>query len=303
MICRTVLLVIISAFCCSEVLAQENTNPTDQGRDSERTEASEDDHRRRMELEGARDRDTFSNTTYTAQADQEKIDKLPKESQDNIRAQLMDMIIENGQWEPFDALRQYPFEPSEVAKKEPSLLEREEEAWAEQIEKYHQREATAYEARRSPKPGADTRQAGADPGSNGQQNQEQNTQGDSRNGEQPQGEGLNGQDESQNSGQHGSRINSSSASSYEPYQSRQSDDSDEISTAGVSQNALDFLKARQGSLSGDQASDSPEDSTAASQRNSPDSQRKSEFIIPGTIAIEDLDKLEGTQGPAEEDPG
>ena len=40
-----------------------------------RTESSEDAHRRRMELEGARDRDTFSNTTFSTQTGQEKIDK------------------------------------------------------------------------------------------------------------------------------------------------------------------------------------------------------------------------------------
>ncbi len=112
MIHRIFLLVLSATFYTGFGQAQHNTIPDDQGSTSERTEASEDAHRRRMELEGARDRDTFSNTTYSSQAGQEKIDKLPQESRDNIRDQLTDIIIESGQWEPFDALREYPSEPS-----------------------------------------------------------------------------------------------------------------------------------------------------------------------------------------------
>ncbi len=108
MIYRIILCAICSSLCIGVLLAQDNTGTNDQDSSADQTEAREDDYRRRMELEGSRDQDTFSNTTYTSQATQEKIDKLPKESRDNIREQLTDVIIENGQWEPFDALREYP---------------------------------------------------------------------------------------------------------------------------------------------------------------------------------------------------
>ena len=300
MIHRIFLLVLSATVYTGFAQAQDNTIPDDQGSTSERTEASEDAHRRRMELEGARDRDTFSNTTYTSQAGQEKIDKLPKESRDNIRDQLTDIIIENGQWEPFDALREYPYEPSEAAQEDPGLRDLELEAWAEQVEKYHQREARAYETNRPSVPGSDSPQA-ARPG--GEPGQEQGGQGQSQSesegeGEQ-QGESRGGEGESQGEGeQQSSRGGSpSSASSYEPYQSRQNDDVDEISTAGVSESALDFLRAKQGQDSGN-----AKNGATTSQQSSQDTQQlsESEFIIPGTIAIEDLDKLEGMAEPEDD---
>jgi hypothetical protein len=321
-----VLLLLISAnFCIGVVQAQDRQMPDDQGSTSERAEASEDAHRRRMELEGSRDRDTFTNTTYTSQAGQEKIDKLPKESRDNIRNQLTDIIIDNGQWEPFDALREYPYEPSEAAQEDPVLSEREKEAWAEQVEKYHQREASAYEANRPMMPGSDAQQPGTSPGPSsppGQSQGEGEQQGEGQEGEgEPQG------DEGQQ-GSQGSSSSSSSASSYEPYQPQLTDDEDEISTAGVSQSALDFLKRRQGQNSGsagqaasaeeameqndmfsqvnNSAEDGAEDEATPSQQSSQDSPQpsESEFIIPGTIAIKDLDKLEGMAAPIDdsEDP-
>jgi len=300
MIHRIFLLVLSATFYTGFAQAQDNTMPDDQGSTSERTEASEDAHRRRMELEGARDQDTFSNTTYSSQAGQEKIDKLPKESRDNIRDQLTDIIIESGQWEPFDALREYPYEPSEAAQEDPGLRDLELEAWAEQVEKYHQREARAYEANRPSMPGSDSRQA-ASP--SGQPGQEQGGQGQSQSesegeGEQ-QGDSQGGEGESQDEGelQSPQGASPSSASSYEPYQSQQNDDVDEISTAGVSESALDFLRAKQGQDSGN-----AEDGATTSQQSSQDSRQpsQSEFIIPGTIAIEDLDKLEGMAEPEDD---
>jgi hypothetical protein len=340
MIFRIILLAICSSLFIGVVQAQDRASPDDQDSSSEQaeqTEAREDAYRKRMELEGSRDQDTFSNTTYTAQAKQEKIDKLPKESRDNIREQLTDVIIENGQWEPFDALREYPYEPTEAAREDPGLRDQEEEAWAEQMEKYHQREANAFGASRPSMPGSDAQQAGGSPGPSGQQGNEQSEQGESGGesggegegegeGEQ-QGEEQGGEGESQGEeeGQQGSQgSSSSSASSYDPYQPQQSDDSDEISTAGVSESALDFLRARQGQGSGsagqaasseeameqqeafsqarDGAENGTENEATTAQQSSQDSQQQSEsvFIIPGTIAIEDLDKLEGLAEPEED---
>lgn len=295
-----ILLVTGATLYIGVVQAQDNAVPDDQGSTSERTEASEDAHRRRMELEGTRDRVTFSNTTYTSQAGLEKIDKLPKESRDNIRDQLMDIIIESGQWEPFDALREYPYEPSDAAQEDPGLREREQEAWAEQMEKYHQREARAFEANRPSMPGSDSQQAASPSGQPGQEQVGQGqSQGESEGEGEQQGESQGGEDESQGKeGQQGSQgRSSSSTSSYEPYQSQQNDDADEISTAGVSESALDFLRAKQG-----QDSSSAEDGATTSQQSSQDSQQPSEsaFIIPGTIAIKDLDKLEGMAEPEDD---
>ena len=54
----------------------------------------------------------------------------------------------------------------------------------------------------------------------------------------------------------------------------------------------------------DSADDGAGNEAAPSQQSSQDSQQPSEteFIIPGTIAIEDLDKLEGMAEPEDENP-
>ncbi|MEE8495496.1 MAG: hypothetical protein V3S21_03385 [Xanthomonadales bacterium] len=282
-ISKIFLLVISSSLYIGVVQAQHNTSPNDQDSSGKQAEAREDAYRKSMELAGSRDRDTFSNTTYTAQARREKIDKLPKESRDNIRDQLTDIIIESGQWEPFDALREYPYDPSEAAQEDPGLRDREQEAWAEQMEKYHQREARAFEANRPSMPGSDSQQA-ASP--SGQPNQEQGGQDQSQ-----------GESEGEGRPQSSQHKSPSSAGSYEPYQSQQNDDADEISTAGVSESALAFLRAKQG-----QDSSSAEDGDTTSQQSNRDSQRlsESEFVIPGTIAIKDLDKLEGLAEPEDD---
>ncbi len=343
MIYRIVILAISSVLCIGTVQAQDNTSPDDQDASSdqaEQAEAREDAYRKSMELEGSRNQETFSNTTYTAQTKQEKIDKLPKESRDNIRDQLTDVIIENGQWEPFDGLREYPYEPSETAQEDPGLREREQDAWDEQMEKYHKRESSAYGASRPSMPGSTSQQAGGSPTSSGQKENEQGEpegegqqQGADQGGEgEPQGEGeqqgenQNGEGESQNeSGQQGSQgSNSNSASSYNPYQPQQNDDADEISTAGVSESALDFLRAKQGQGSSStspaaSSQDAMEQQQALSQANESDpdqaqgepasvqqtnqdaqQQSESEVIVPGIIAIEDLDKLEGMAQPEDD---
>jgi len=212
----------------SAVQAQDSSPQAgDDDESTQRVEESEEAYRRRMELEGARDHDTFSNTSYASQTKQQKIDKLPEESQKNIRDQITDIIIENGEWKPGDVLEEYPYEPTEAAGKDPVLLGQEEEAWAEQVDKYHEREAAAFGATRPAMPGSDTQQAGTGSSGDGQQQGEQ-------------GSGQNG------SGQDGSQGGSGSAGSYEPYQAPNRQDDDEISTAGVSESALDFLRGRQG---------------------------------------------------------
>jgi len=211
----------------SALLAQDSTTPAeDSDASSQRTDESEEAYRRRMELEGARDRGTYSDQSYASQTEQDNLDKLPEKSQKNIRDQITDVIIENDRWEPGDVLKEYPYEPTEAAMKDPELLEQEEEAWAEQVDKYHEREAAAFGATRPPMPGTGQQQAGAGSSGEGQQ------QGDSNEGS--------GQDGSQDAGQDGAQE-PNSAGSYAPNR----DDNDELSTAGVSESALDFLRGKQ----------------------------------------------------------
>jgi hypothetical protein len=323
---RIFLLLISSVFLAGAVLIESvHAQDSDSG---EQAEATEDAYRKRMELKDARDKNTFTNSTYTTQVKQQKIDKLPKESRDNIRAQLTDIIIENGQWEPSDILNENPYSPTEAAEGDPALREQEEEAWAEQLEKYHQREAAAFGASRPPMPGSNSQQAAGSPEGGGQQGQEQDGQSDSQDGSQGEGEQQgkekNGQGEAGQQDGQGENGSPDSAGSYDPYQSQQNDKPDEISTAGVSESALDFLKAQQGQSPGNPGQMSPgeedaqqeeeqatpqqaslsqaESNAAESPPDSQDSQQQSvtEPIIPGTIAIKDLDKLEGLEDENEE---
>jgi hypothetical protein len=258
----------------------------DSDESTQRVEESEEAYRRRMELEGARDHDTFSNTSYASQAKQQKIDKLPEESQRNIRDQITDIIIENGEWKPGDVLEEYSYEPTKAAGKNPVLLEQEEEAWAEQVEKYHEREAAAFGATRPAMPGSDTQQAGTGSSGDGHQAGEQ-------------GGGQNG------SGQDGSQGGPGSAGSYQPYQSPNRDDDDEISTAGVSESALDFLRGKQGQAPGSNGSDSEQQGQAPklagegnepqddSTETSPESGDSPEQAPDGSLPIEQLEQLQG----------
>ncbi len=239
---RFLLLLLLSLGCLIEAQAQQSAPQTGENDESsEHTEETEEAYRRRMELEGARDQETFTNTSYTAQREQEEIDKLPEESQKNIRKQITDIIIENDQWEPSDVLEDYPYEPTEAAAKDPVLREQEEEAWAEQVDKYHKREAGAFGATRPPMPGNDQQQPGADSSGDGEQIAEQA-------GKPGGGEGESGQQ-----GEQSGDGETGTAGSYEPYQSGSQKDGDDISTAGVSQSALDFLLGKQGQAPGGSA--------------------------------------------------
>ena len=124
------LLIMILSLGIIDAAQGQDKKPASGGSDesSEEVEESEEAYRRRMELEGARDQDTFSNTSYSSQAELQKIDKLPEESQQNIRSQITDIIIENDEWEPGDVLEEYPYQPTEAAGKDSVLREQEEEA-------------------------------------------------------------------------------------------------------------------------------------------------------------------------------
>jgi hypothetical protein len=180
-------------------------------------------------------------------------------------------------------------------------MEQELAAWEEQVEKYHQREAEAFGSYRGPVPGPGNPdgQEGGDPGDGSQ------------------GQQAGGQDGGQ--GESSDR----SAGAYQPYQPGSSASGDEVSTAGVSESALDFLRGSQAPASQDSSEASPQEnaeqlaeqnsrqSEAESQETEAESQestaesQESAADIPlntrGIIAIKDLDKLEGTEVPAETD--
>ncbi|NNJ64532.1 MAG: hypothetical protein HKP16_03125 [Xanthomonadales bacterium] len=224
-------------------LAQDDSQPGDTDGSSEQVESSDDAYRRRMELEDARRQDpSYTDPIDTYKKDLEKIDKLPEESRDNIRDQLVDVIVENGEWEPSDALDEYPYEPTEAAKKDPVLMEQEQEAWDEQVEKYHEREAAAFGTYRGPVPGPGNptgQQGGGQAGQTGQGSGEDGGQGGS-------GQGGSGE---------GNGGGSGTAGTYPAGGSNGDDDS--ASTAGVSESALDFLRGRQGQSSAGGGSGGP----------------------------------------------
>ena len=341
---RLFLLLLLALFCVPVVFAQDSEPAEEDDGSSEQVEQTDDAFRRQMELEDARSRDrTYVDNTYDPKADLEKIDKLPEESRDNIRDQLVDVIMENGDWEPKDALEEYPYVPSEAAQSDPDLKEREQEAWDEQIEKYHEREAAAFGSYRGPVPGPGnpTGQQGGQQGDGSQQGEQGGQQGSGQNGD-GDGDGDSGKD---------------SRGTYQPNESGSSGSDDEVSTAGVSESALDFLRGgqRQQQASGQDASQADSQARAAAeaarqaqdqaaeasrqaqaqaameaeqqaeaeQEESPqqaqtepaaeqsaeqaqaeqqqESQPDTVLDTRGIIAIKDLDKLEGTEIPEDQD--
>ena len=293
--------------------------PADADGSSEQVESSDDAYRRRMELEDARRRDTlYAPATDIPKASQEKIDKLPEKSRDNIREQLIDVIMENDEWEPFDALREYPYTPTEAAQKEPELLQREQEAWDEQLEKYHQREAEAYAAQRGPVPGPGN-PTGQEGGAEGAEAGQQGT----ADGAEAGGEDAAASEAAAGAGR--------AASTYQPYSPNRSQAEETVSTEGVQESALDFLQGRGGrvtpstappsavpppaaspsreaadpgsaaSVSAEsQAAEPASESTATDQAAAEDPVDTMDIDTRGIIAIEDLDKLQGTENLEEE---
>lgn len=276
--------------------AQENSQQRD-GSDetSDQVEESEEAYRRRMELEGARQQETFSNTSYSSQAKQEKIDKLPEESQKNIREQITDIIIENDEWEPSDVLQDYPYQPTAAAGEDSELLKQEQDAWAEQVDKYHEREAAAFGATRPPMPGTGEQQAGAGDGAEGQQQ-----------GEQGQGKPGGGQE-----GEQTESDESRTAGAYAPYQSGKQSEEDELSTAGVSESALDFLRGKQGRQanpgSGGQQMEQADLAGAGTEQQDEAEQQLSEAVNQleqapdGSLPIEQLEQLQGVDSQSTPD--
>jgi hypothetical protein len=330
--CSALLLIFFLGLGVPALWAQDSADTGDDDQSSQKVEQKDDSYRQQMELEDARSRDrTYIDNTYTQSAGQEKIDKLPKESRDNIRDQLVDVIVENGEWEPKDALGEYPYTPTAAAESDPELKKQEQEAWDEQIEKYHEREAAAFGTYRGPVPG---------PGNPGGQQGGQQGDGEPQG---QQGSGAGGQGGQDGAGKSGA----GSAGTYQPYKPSSSSSEEEVSTAGVSESALDFLRGGQGrqqpppqgaeataqaqqqsqQQATEQANQAQQQAQAESESESesePETQQQlaqeqaaeenteqaeneqqaSEtppIDTRGIIAIKDLDKLEGANGSGEEE--
>jgi hypothetical protein len=296
-------LLALLSLTCVPAFAQDPQVTGDRDGSSQQVEESDEAYRRRMELEDARrsQQPTYTDPGGGYQREPEKIDKLPPESRENIRDQLVDIIMENPDWEPSDALQEYPYEPTEAALANASLLQQEQEAWDEQVEKYHAREAEAFGAYRGPVagPGNPDGSEGGEQGQAGEQGQDG-------------GEGQQGGEGGQQGGDAGSQ---GQAGTYQPYQSSEDSAEDAVSTAGVSESALDFLRTQRAPAAGNPAAEeagaavqarqqgqqqeqsaAAESGTAATQAQAEGAEAADETDMRGIIAIEDLDKLEGAGG-------
>lgn len=196
-------------------------------------EINEDNYRQFMELrDTGLERNILPETAYQSRAGLKKIEDLPEDSQKHLRNQLREIIIKGDEWQPGDEEIDYPYVPSTAADTDPALQKQETEAWGELIDHYHKREAEIYaNSPRSMATGASDGASGSVPGG-------ETASGDSGEGSGSNGAGQDGVDQQANR-QSGSGQ-SSSADSYSP---NAVNEANAVSTAGISQNALEFLKS------------------------------------------------------------
>jgi hypothetical protein len=161
---------------------------------------------------------------YKPQSGLQKLENLPEESQKHLRNQLREVIVQGDQWRPGDEEIDYPYVPSEAAAANLPLQKQEAEAWEELVDGYHVREAEIY--RNSSRSGIAAAGAGAANENTG------NSEGSATGGS---GQGDTGEQAGQQgSGEKGDGQDSDAAQA--------SNDPNGASTAGVSQNALEFLQ-------------------------------------------------------------
>jgi hypothetical protein len=256
---------------------------------SQQVDESEESFRTRMELRDQRFRQQpRADMTYSSGGEKSKLDQLPEASREHIKEQLRDMIMASHQWKPGEDLSDYPYEPSTAAQADAKLRSLEREAWAEQLQKYQQREAAAYATAKDGKVGEQGGQEGGK-GTEGAGTGE--TNGSAGAGSQAASEGQ-----------------ANSARNSEPYTGRDQA-MEAVSTAGVSESALSFLQSKGGQMgesdpqtktaAGGEADDSAvDDSGSASE--SPDA-----TTPPGSLALSELAQLQGMNaapGGTSDDP-
>lgn len=256
---------------------------------SQRVDESEESFRTRMELRDLRYRQQpRADMTYSSGGEKSKLDQLPEASREHVKEQLRDMMMASRQWKPGEDVSDYPYEPSAAAQTDANLRSLEREAWAEQLQKYQQREAAAY--------------ATAKDGKDGEQ-------GGQEGGKGTEGAGTGETNDSAGAGsQAASKSQANSARNPEPYTGRDHE-MEAISTAGVSESALSFLQSKGGQMgeagpqnnaaAGGEADDSAADDSGSASE-SPDA-----AAPPGSLALSELAQLQGlnaTAGGTSDDP-
>ncbi len=201
-------------------------------------EVNEDMYRRFMELKDARQqRMILPEDAFKPGSGSQKLDKLPEESQKHLRNQLREIILQGNSWQPGDENTNYPYVPSQAALANSELQKQEAEAWGELLDSYHKREAQIYEN------SARTKAAMAT------QNDQSGNSGQSSS--QSQGSSQNQGSSSSSGGQASSAEQSTQQARAEQAETDQSEipNSARItsssSSAGVSQNAMEFLQRMQ----------------------------------------------------------
>ena len=199
---------------------------------SQEVEINEDNYRQFMELKDAmRQRNIIPENVFKPGSGLQKLDKLPEASQKHLRNQLREIIVQGDPWQPGDEETDYPFTPSPAASTDPSLEKQEQEAWGELVDGYHERESQIYEN---------------SSGTQAARGSEQGSSSNSENGSgatgQPGQSGESGQ--AQQAGQEGNpqQNNPDQSNTEGTYSLNGSSDSSGNSTAGVSQNAMEFLQ-------------------------------------------------------------
>ena len=246
---------------------EQSDGADDAASTDQEVEINEDNYRQFMELKDAiPQRGVMPETAYKSQAQMQKLDKLPEESQKHLRNQLREIIVQGDPWKPGDEDADYPFTPSAAAEKSSSLQKQETEAWGELVDSYHQREAQIY--------GNSSRSAAAaasDSLGGGQRNGPGNDGGDGGNDSNQGGQG-------QQAGKENSSGETASAGSYSP---NSSNDQAEENTDGVSQNAMEFLNAQTGTDSNQQTDNQNSQAGSASnkqEQSNEEAQNALEFL-------------------------
>jgi hypothetical protein len=227
----------------SEDAQSTENNETPSGQE---VEINEDNYRQFMELKDARQRrGILPEDAFKPRSGLQKLDKLPEESQKHLRNQLRGIIVRDDQWQPGDESKSYPYVPSEAARTNPSLQKQEAEAWGELVDSYHKREAQIYAN------SARSQAAKATDGTSG---------GGSNTGSGSPGDGTGQPGSGKQAGEQGSQQSrKKSRSTADGYSPGEATKTNANSTAGTSQNAMEFLKG-----TGGQADDTGEGGSAAS---------------------------------------
>jgi hypothetical protein len=225
----------------SETDIEEVTPESEEVPSGQEVEINEDNYRQFMELKETRgQRNMIPETSYKSQAGLQKLDKLPEASQKHLRNQLREIIVQGEQWQPGDEGTDYPYVPSDAASTDQSLQKQEAEAWGELVENYHQREAEIYaNSSRSGAAAASASASGAGAGAGGEQGSAGSGSGKDGDGQQANQERRAQQD--------------GAADSYSP---NVSNDPNAKSTAGISQNAMEFLQ-KSGNQTGEDSTGTP----------------------------------------------